>query len=98
MEARKPKGLTYVPAALLEITTPLISWVWEQELHFTQISSLQPMCYINGIKHGLRVGYDRTHSLFSSTRIMASALDHPEVVSDYLEQEKLVNHMVVMSP
>ena len=51
---------------------------------------------LNGIKHGFRVGYDRDHGLSSSAGNMASALAHPVVGSDYLEEEKLLNCMVVI--
>ena len=95
MEACKPKSPTYVPAALLDITTPLVSKLWETELashpdqHFAAY-------VLNGIKYGFRVGYDRTHTLSSGTGNLVSAQEHPQVVSDYLEQEKLLNQVVVI--
>lgn len=50
----------------------------------------------NSIINGFRVGFDRTSVLHSCTGNIKSALDHSQVVSDYLEQEKALNCMVVV--
>ena len=51
---------------------------------------------VKGIKQGFRVGYYRSNPLGSCTSNMVSALQHPDVVSDYLEQDLLLNCMVVV--
>ena len=53
---------------------------------------------VNGIKHGFRVGYDHSKTLRNCTDNMISARQHPDVVSDYLTQEVLLNRMVVIPP
>ena len=53
---------------------------------------------VNGIKRGFRIGYDHSKSLSSCSTNMVSALQHPDVVGDYLQQEVLLNRMVVVSP
>jgi len=70
-----------------------MSKAWEQEL--ASHPDQQFAAYmLNGIKHGFRVSYDYSHNLSSSAGYMASAVDHPEAVSDCLQQEKLLNRMV----
>ena len=64
---------TCLPAALLEITTPLISKVWEHELATHPDQSFASY----GIKRGFRVGYDHTRTQANN---MASAIEHPDVV------------------
>ena len=86
-----------LPAALLEITTPLISKVWEHELATHPDQSFASYV-VNGIKQGFRVGYDHSRTRASSESNMASAIEHPDVVSDYLQQEVSLNRMVVIPP
>ena len=86
-----------LPAALLEITTPLISKVWEHELATHPDQSFASYV-VNGIKQGFRVGYDHSRTRASSESNMASAIEHPDVVSDYLQQQVSLNRMVVIPP
>ena len=97
LQACKPTRPVCLPAALVEITTPLISAVWETELANHPDQSFAAYV-VSGIKSGFRVGYDRSKNLSSCTTNMVSALEHPDVVSDYLKQEVLLNRMVVVSP
>lgn len=86
-----------MPAVLLDITTPLISEVWETELASHPDQQFAAYVYVlNGIKYGFRMGYDHIHTLSSGTGNLVSAQEHPQVVSDYLEQEKLQNRVVVI--
>lgn len=82
---------------MVEITTPLLSSVWEEELaeHPDQAFAAY---VINGIKEGFRVGYDRSKPLSPCSSNMVSAMQHPDAVSDYLQQELLLNRMVVVPP
>ena len=76
----RPGPVTHLPAALLEITTPLISSVWESELaaHPDQTFAT----YVTqGIKHGFRVGFNHTKEL---------------TVNDYLQQQLAPNRMLVI--
>ena len=97
LEAQTPAAPLCLPAALVEITTPLLSEVWEEELadHPDQVFAAY---VVNGIKQGFRVGYDRSKPLASCSANMVSALEHPDVVSNYLGQELLLNRMVVVHP
>jgi hypothetical protein len=97
LKAHVPTSTVCLPAALLEITTPLISEVWERELASHSDRSFTSYV-VNGVKGGFRVGYDCSKTLTSCGSNMASALQHPDVVSDYLEQELLLNRMVVIPP
>ena len=95
LEARAPPTPHQLPEALLEIVTPLRGEIWAQELAGHPDNEFAK--YVtNGIINGFRVGFDRTSVLHSCTSNMKSALEHPKVVSDYLEQEKALNHMVVI--
>ncbi len=85
----------YLPAALLEITTPLISRVWERELA-THPDQKFARYVTQGIKQGFRVGFNHVAPLISSSSNMSSALEHPQVVSDYLQQEVTLNRMLVV--
>ena len=97
LQACTPTSLVCLPAALVEITTPLISTVRETELA-NHPDHVFTSYVVNGIKHGFRVGYDRSKTLKNCTSNMVSALQHPDVVPDYLKQELLLNHMVVIPP
>ena len=89
LEACVPSKPSYLPAALLEITNPLVSSIWEQELK--DHPDRQFAAYmVNGIKQGFRVGFDHNKHLASCSSNMVSALDHPDVVNDYLQQELLL--------
>ncbi len=97
LEARVPQGHAQLTEALLEITTPLCGLIWEQEL--SNHPDQQFASYVtNGITKGFRIGFDDTKGLRSCASNIRSATDHPEVVSDYLNREKALNSMVVVSP
>ena len=81
LEACVPTTPVCLPAALLEITTPLISKVWEHELATHPDQSFASYV-VNGIKRGFRVSYDHTRTQASSESNMASAIERPDVVSD----------------
>ena len=81
----------------MQITTPLRSALWEKELedHPDQVFASY---VVKGIKQGFRVGYDHSKPLVSCSNNLVSALQHPDVVSNYLEQELLLDRMVVVHP
>ncbi len=83
------------PAVLSGISTPLISTVWETELAHHPSPTFAHYI-VNGIRQGFRIGCSRQLQLISASRNMASALEHPEVVSEYLRQELLLNRMVII--
>ena len=72
---------------LQHIKTPLRPDQWQLVLashpdrHFVNY-------LLEGIKAGFRIGFDyATHSCVPARGNMLSTLDHPEVVSEYLEKE-----------
>ena len=97
LEAHTPAAPLCLPAALVEITIPLLSVVWEEELadHPDQVFASY---VVSGIKQGFRVGNDCSKPLASCSANMVSALQHPDVVLNYLGQELLLNRMVVVHP
>ena len=90
LDACRPTPPECQPAALVEIITPLISEVWEHELANHPDQSFAAYV-VNGIKQGFRVGYDRANTYASCISNMVSALQHPDVVADYLQQELALN-------
>ena len=97
LESRVPPAPTDLPEALLEITTPLKRAVWEQELANHPDHGFAS--YVTkGITIGFRVGFNRTSALRNCSSNMQSAREHPEVVSSYLEREKILNRMIVVQP
>jgi len=76
-----------VPAQLTRRTSPLRWQDWDRALaghpdqRFAQY-------LVNGIHSGFRIGYHyRTHNCRRARRNIQSALEHPEVVRDYLANE-----------
>lgn len=73
---------------------PRYHYLWETELASHPDQQFAAYMYVlNGIKYGFRMGI---HTLSSGTGNLVSAQEHPQVVSDYLEQEKLQNRVVVI--
>ncbi len=91
LAAMVPPVRDQLPEALLEITTPLLGDVWERELLGNPDRQLAGY-------GSFRVGFDHSKPLRSRPSNMKSALEHPEVVSAYLAQEKLLNRMAVVHP
>ena len=77
-----------LPPALSDIVTPLKVENWAVEL--SNYPDKQFSQYIlAGIKHGFRVGFDYANcKLVARRRNMSSALEHSEIVDDYLAIEK----------
>ena len=78
------------PAArsgLQDVITPLVLPHWESLL-----ADLPDKAYVGyllkGIKEGFRIGFDRRVKLTSARKNMVSAVEHPEVVDEYLLKER----------
>ncbi len=95
LDAMVPQSRGQLVEALLEITTPLRGEVWEQKL--AEHPDRQLANYVTyGIFHGFRVVHSKP--LRSRPSNMKSALEHPDVVSAYLAQERALNRMAVVHP
>ena len=71
-----------------EVSTPLKAHQWSQDLQ--SHSDIQFQSYIvQGITSGFRIGFDRSHSLWSATKNLHSS--NPAVISEYLEREVCLN-------
>ena len=83
-----PASPMTLPSELSPVNTPLMLRVWQSHL---QSHPDKTFCHylLDGFKHGLRIGYDyANHTCRAASRNMASALENPTVVDDYLAKEK----------
>ena len=68
------------------VSTPLVYKGWQEALS-THTDQTFAQYLLRGISNGFRIGFNRSHKLHSATKNMQSAVDHPEVVSQYLAEE-----------
>ena len=77
-----------VPQEACAITTPLVFTAWRHLLIAHPNRDLTHF-FLQGIAAGFRIGYNPpSESLKPSKRNMQSALQHPEVVDEYLAKEQ----------
>ena len=96
LSCRVSHQASLLPSTLLDIITPLNLVSWATEL--SAYPDKQFKHYIlSGIEYGFRVGYDyANHTLVARGRNMSSALEHPEVVDNYLAAEKSLGRVGVV--
>ena len=84
-----PTSAVALPTILQEVTTPLRWQAWERALR-THPDREFAHYIVEGISQGFRVGFNDScrPSLRSCSRNTASAYEHPDVVSVYLEGER----------
>ena len=83
-----------VPMEACQVTTPLLVFIWQRLLYPHPCQELVHM-FLNGLKHGFRIGYSYEGSqLCSATKNMQSALEHPEVIDLHLTEELESNRLV----
>ena len=77
-----------LPAPMGDITTPLRWQEWDRALENHPDQRFRTYI-VDGIKNGFRVGYnyEEVNQLCSSPANMASAMQHPEVIREYLAKE-----------
>ena len=75
-----------LPQGLRTIHTPLVWEAWEKSLAAHPDKRLTTFI-VEGIKEGFRVGFDYHHRCQAAPHNMASAREHPDVVSKYLALE-----------
>ena len=77
---------TRLPPRLEEVHCPLPWQEWDRSL--ASHPDQQFRAYIrDGLRYGFRVGYDYRHSCQKARRNMASALEQPQVIREYLGKE-----------
>ena len=80
-------GPPRLPQELCSVVTPLNWWEWDKFLRQHPDQHFRSYV-VNGIRHGFRLGFDRTSPLHPPSRLnMPSAEEHPQVISEYLASE-----------
>ena len=87
LQVEKSSDTVKVPAEAIAITSPLIVQNWSNLLATHPDQSLVNF-FLAGISQGFCIGYHNPQSsLKSAKRNLVCALQHPEVVDHYLEEE-----------
>ena len=82
-----------LPQELINVSTPLVVPAWDRALQAHPDRAFVRYI-IDGLTHGFRIGFNRSSAFQSSSANMASALLHPEVVTDYLRKEISLGRML----
>ena len=83
-----------VPPEAAVITTPLHPHKWLEMLRAYPYDALKEF-FINGLLHGFKIGFNNPPSqLHSARKNLPGALQHPQVVDDYLKAE-IAEHCVI---
>ena len=93
LDSNRPPVPQQLPEVLCQISTPASSEVWHRELvgHPDQAFTNY---VVQGLEQGFRVGFRYPSSLLPHKRNMLSAVQHPQVVRDYLKEELALNRVV----
>ena len=85
-----PSPLLPTPAFLSEVSTPWDWRAWEQVLHTHQDREFADLI-VRGILEGFRIGFNFSGfgSTVSCDRNMRSALEHPDVVDEYIPRRRV---------
>ena len=85
--------LSQVSTALSSVSTPLVIPAWRQALS-THPDQALARYIISGLQNGFRIGFKYGSPLRSSPKNMLSAIQHPEVITSYLQTELSLNRML----
>lgn len=88
----RTEDIIHVPSTATAITTPLQTHIWQQLLANYPNQRLASF-FISGLTNGFRIGYFSDTRLSSAKRNLPCALDHPEVVDQYLAEELSYNRL-----
>ena len=93
LDINRPRVPQLLPEVLGQISTPARVEVWQQELagHPDQAFTKY---VLQGLEQGFRVGFRYTSNLIPNKRNMLSAVQHPQVVRNYLKEELAQNGVV----
>ena len=83
-----------IPVEATGIHTPLVPAHWQQALRNYNLYKPLAEFFLQGITKGFRIGYDYDNgTLKSAHKNLSCALEHTEVVDDYLQTE-LAHHRI----
>lgn len=89
MDSRRLEHPVRLPPAMDTITTPLNWQAWDEALAGHPDQRFRQYI-VEGVRDGFRIGYDTQAAemgLRSSPANMASALEHPEIIGEYLSSD-----------
>ena len=96
LASRKAPPALPLQLSLSDIVTPLKLASWATELSAYPDEQFKHFI-LYGIEHGFRIGFDyANHKLTAKGNNMSSALEHPEIVDDYLATEKALGRVGVV--
>jgi len=81
-----------LPEVLCQISTAARVEVWQWELAGHPGQAFAKI--LQGLEQGFRVGFRYTSNLIPNKRNVLSAVQHPQVVRDYLKEELAQNRVV----
>ena len=82
-----------LPPHLSDIVTPVTLEFWERELSSHPDKSFSQLI-IRGLKRGFHIGFQKPDAGLKTARSnMISALQHPDIVSDYIAKELSSHHL-----
>ena len=76
----------HIPKGLRQVDTPLEWREWDRGLALHPDQQFRAYI-VSGIREGSQIGFDYSHSCRSSSRNMLSAMEKPQIVSEYLAEE-----------
>ena len=78
---------------LSRVSTPLVIHEWEEVLsHYPDKAYARYICA--GLRQGFRIGYKRGRKLKSAVANLGSAVEHPKVITEYLQKELGLGRML----
>ena len=90
---RPPRPVDLRLPELSRVTTPLSIWAWQEALSSHPDQALaRYIC--EGLEQGFRIGFQRGSPLKSAQSNLGSASSHPEVVSEFIENERSLGRLL----
>lgn len=89
----RPQTTMPIPQDMAAVSTPLVIGEWRRALQ-SHPDQAFAMYICEGLQFGFRIGFDRSTPLQSVASNMPSALQHPAVITEYLEKERRLGRML----
>ena len=93
LDACRPLTPAYLPQGFQDMDTPLNWREWDHCLALHPDQRFRTYI-VNGIRDRFRVRFDYSRSCRGSSRNMSSALEKPQVITEYLANECAVGHVL----